>query len=566
MVENNAIERNRKCIKCKKPSAFRCIDCGPNVYFCSYCENLFHNDINVFHQRISLEQKSNSNQMVKLPQICSENCEHQVFRILVVHLKGQITVDIPGCEGVVDTLIRHRLFPSKPINPHVAFTFELLDLYAELLLQAHVPYLSFCRVLGTSQKIDKNIYYLFTSAAHHYLAIKNQIKNTVVSMLETNCDFNCPACPQPTEKNAKVIIALDGNFQLRRLKCAGNDFDDRLIKEQFIMKQEEYDEWLIAHDSLPRKSQETACENYFKAADQAQCKKKSKHLDDTGLFGSTCRHGIPLRFINLKGIGERFSLAECLLYKLQNIFNERSQSFVILYDIACSFHAHVNKNESALSKFKSRFDWCISIFHAFAHSMKCQLKYHPRIHPSIGLTDGENLERLWSYLGRFAVTTKYMRPSHRLDILELAIQNISQRMIFCLAQSLTKRFMHAKKLRFDSKKSLEELNKQHGIDKNKILIAMENQQKSIVFKEQLMGKEQYFSYLMDYYKYKTQIERPKLKKSKASLERSKELCLKKIKECEEDLGHTLVEIKKIGHMENQLKIRPKSTDITNRHI
>ncbi|CAB5376502.1 unnamed protein product [Rhizophagus irregularis] len=31
-------------------------------------------------------------------------------------------------------------------------------------------------------------------------------------------------------------------------------------------------------------------------------------------------------------------------------------------------------------------------------------------------------------------------------------------------------------------------------------------------------------------------------------------------------AHSLVEIKKIGHMENQLKIRPKSTDITNRHI
>jgi hypothetical protein len=68
--------------------------------------------------------------------------------------------------------------------------------------------------------------------------------------------------------------------------------------------------------------------------------------------------------------------------------------------------------------------------------MKCQLKYHPRIHPSIGLTDGENLERLWSYLGRFAVTTKYMRPSHRLDILELAIQNISERMIFGLGEQL----------------------------------------------------------------------------------------------------------------------------------
>ncbi|PKK55597.1 hypothetical protein RhiirC2_801991 [Rhizophagus irregularis] len=30
--------------------------------------------------------------------------------------------------------------------------------------------------------------------------------------------------------------------------------------------------------------------------------------------------------------------------------------------------------------------------------------------------------------------------------------------------------------------------------------------------------------------------------------------------------NALVEIKKIGHMENQLKIRPKLTDITNRHI
>jgi hypothetical protein len=89
MVENNAMERNVKCIKCKKPSTFRCMDCGPNVYFCSYCEYLFHNDINIFHQRVSLEQKSNGNQMVKLPQICSENCEHQVFRILVVHLKGK---------------------------------------------------------------------------------------------------------------------------------------------------------------------------------------------------------------------------------------------------------------------------------------------------------------------------------------------------------------------------------------------------------------------------------------------------------------------------------------------
>lgn len=76
-----------------------------------------------------------------------------------------------------------------------------------------------------------------------------------------------------------------------------------------------------------------------------------------------------------------------------------------------------------------------------------------------------------------------------------------------------------------------------------------------------MGKEQYFSYLMDYHKYKyilnivlfnnilnyiliynfsisynsIQIEESKLERSKASLIKSKDMCLKKIKECEENL-------------------------------
>ena len=70
----------------------------------------------------------------------------------------------------------------------------------------------------------------------------------------------------------------------------------------------------------------------------------------------------------------------------------------------------------------------IGIFQ-YAHSVKCQIKYHPRNCSTIRLTDGKSLERLWAYLGRFASTTKYMRSSHRIDILEFAIQNISDRMI-----------------------------------------------------------------------------------------------------------------------------------------
>lgn len=46
-----------------------------------------------------------------------------------------------------------------------------------------------------------------------------------------------------------------------------------------------------------------------------------------------------------------------------------------------------------------------------------QLRYNPRHLTGFGLTDGEGVERLWSYLRRFARMTKEMRPSHRIDVL-----------------------------------------------------------------------------------------------------------------------------------------------------
>lgn len=38
-----------------------------------------------------------------------------------------------------------------------------------------------------------------------------------------------------------------------------------------------------------------------------------------------------------------------------------------------------------------------------------------------GICDGENVERLWSYLRRFSAITKEMSPSHRTDLLTEAL-------------------------------------------------------------------------------------------------------------------------------------------------
>ena len=55
------------------------------------------------------------------------------------------------------------------------------------------------------------------------------------------------------------------------------------------------------------------------------------------------------------------------------------------------------------------------------HLTLVQAQYNPHRIEGCGLTDGEVMERLWSYLRRMAKTTKEMRPSHRIDALTCAL-------------------------------------------------------------------------------------------------------------------------------------------------
>ena len=50
-----------------------------------------------------------------------------------------------------------------------------------------------------------------------------------------------------------------------------------------------------------------------------------------------------------------------------------------------------------------------------------QIIYGPLRCNGIGLSDGETMERLWSYFRRFSRMTKEMRPSHRTDVLVHAL-------------------------------------------------------------------------------------------------------------------------------------------------
>ena len=65
--------------------------------------------------------------------------------------------------------------------------------------------------------------------------------------------------------------------------------------------------------------------------------------------------------------------------------------------------------------------WHIDFYISYMLLVHLQIKYSPRRVPGFGLTDGEVLERIWSFLRRFGKMTKEMRPNHRVDVLSDAL-------------------------------------------------------------------------------------------------------------------------------------------------
>ncbi|PIK47177.1 hypothetical protein BSL78_15947 [Apostichopus japonicus] len=104
------------------------------------------------------------------------------------------------------------------------------------------------------------------------------------------------------------------------------------------------------------------------------------------------------------------------VYMVQHLLKELPNTqHYILYDIACMLEAHLKKSgqHALLSKIKL----AVPAFHIYGHKPSCQITYSTRRVDGFALSDGEQVERLWSYMRNFVTSTREMTPSHRIDAL-----------------------------------------------------------------------------------------------------------------------------------------------------
>lgn len=157
-------------------------------------------------------------------------------------------------------------------------------------------------------------------------------------------------------------------------------------------------------------------------------------------------------FFSLKH-GERIGYSVYLCEQLRQLYP--NQKVQLMYDIACSLERHLKGNNR--SDILDHFEFAVPVFHAYGHESACQMKYNPRNILGFGLSDGEVVERVWSFLRRFSAMTKEMHPSHRIDVLSDALSYYCQKSAQSLYKLLPKRLVRARKVKQESSQQLQEL-------------------------------------------------------------------------------------------------------------
>ncbi|KAF3837912.1 hypothetical protein F7725_009680 [Dissostichus mawsoni] len=79
-------------------------------------------------------------------------------------------------------------------------------------------------------------------------------------------------------------------------------------------------------------------------------------------------------------------------------------------DVACKYWPYMEKAASVLPALQelTTMKPFLSVMHARAHATKCEIKWSGKNQEGAGMTAGEEVEQVNSYLSRCALTTKYM--------------------------------------------------------------------------------------------------------------------------------------------------------------
>nr|XP_047139912.1 uncharacterized protein LOC105850639 [Hydra vulgaris] len=470
---------NIPCCMCDKDDSIdqliQCPDCS-FIWYCRECWEHYHQKLSLFHKaRVWCSQVGYFKQYncaMRVIKSSSCKCVNSLNKELIVfdysgRQHQSLVAECLCSSNIVDILLEKSFWPSSPVNPSAAFSYELMDLMEALFLDGYVSVKSFCKALYTKSKGDDYIkidaiYKMVTGECFlSYLLFKNDLKTFKPRFQNFHNLSICPACPK---ESGTLVLSFDALFGLVRKFSSGKSHYEPVLKNLYLLDQSIVDQFVSNYNCKLSVEELKTC-NDFKAINSLRSKKSNAKLDETGVFGCSCRHEVPRQFFNLKS-GE--SLANAV-YLINQILDQvkKEVNVVVMYDIACMLVKHLKKRGSNI--LDKNVSFCIPSFHVYGHRSACQLKYSPKSTVGIGISDGEVMERLWSALRRFSKITKEQTPSHRADTLTLGLLHYAQYSINSLSRRLCARIDKAVQIKDTTDIELEKTLKSIGVLQREVI-------------------------------------------------------------------------------------------------
>ncbi|XP_062864538.1 uncharacterized protein LOC134326322 [Trichomycterus rosablanca] len=110
----------------------------------------------------------------------------------------------------------------------------------------------------------------------------------------------------------------------------------------------------------------------------------------------------------------------------------------------------------------------LSVFHAKAHDLKCEVKWSGAYQENAGSTLGEEVEQCNAFLSRIAVTTKHMSKAGRADMLTLLSLKWNKQKFQNMASSLTQRYQKTCKALQSQLENLDSLKAQLAVAESQL--------------------------------------------------------------------------------------------------
>jgi len=378
--------------------------------------------------------------------------------ITLIQQYGQRNIRIIKCrcKSWSSALISIGYWPSSPKQPQSAFDIKLMKTYSDFNLMCGTNTYNFSQLLKRISmtkylSTQKEVYRPLIDSYRPFSAIYNRCLAGTTSLSDP-IKVRCPACYYNLGKvHSATFDACFGTVgKMHQNRYPTSPFNANEYMMQDLSKEEVFQH--SNEDDLSEKK--SGC---HRRSTRGPLQKANYYdgLNETGICGSVCKHGVPLYFINIRFGGEKKIFPSVILDKIM----EERPNFQLLakYDSMCVFETWRRvRAVSSILMVVTNFQLqnrdmkmpqinALSAGHSLTHEASCQAKYDPTRVLNNGLSSGEEIEANWAKMVSLQLRVREMSSANRHDELTEHLHHIASESVKSLGATLCRQYYKANK-------------------------------------------------------------------------------------------------------------------------